>query len=29
MSAGWRVGTAEARRFDRTLGLEMTPLQMT
>jgi predicted nucleic acid-binding protein len=29
MSAGWRVGTADARHFDRIPGLDMTPLQMT
>jgi tRNA(fMet)-specific endonuclease VapC len=29
MSAGWRVGTADARHFDGIPGLEMTPLQMT
>jgi tRNA(fMet)-specific endonuclease VapC len=29
MSAGWRVGTANTRHFDRIPGLEMTPLEMT
>jgi tRNA(fMet)-specific endonuclease VapC len=29
MSAGWRVGTANIRHFDRIPGLNMTPLQMT
>lgn len=29
MSAGWRVGTANIRHFDRIPGLEMTPVQMT
>ncbi|HWJ51428.1 MAG TPA: PIN domain-containing protein [Solirubrobacteraceae bacterium] len=29
LSAGWRVGTANIRHFDRIPGLEMTPLQMT
>jgi tRNA(fMet)-specific endonuclease VapC len=28
LSAGWRVGTANIRHFDRISGLEMTPLQM-
>ena len=29
MSAGWRVGTANIRHFNRIPGLEMTPLQLT
>jgi tRNA(fMet)-specific endonuclease VapC len=29
MSAGWRVGTANTRHFDRIPGLDMTPIQMT
>jgi tRNA(fMet)-specific endonuclease VapC len=29
MSAGWRVGTANVRHFDRIPGLDMTPIQMT
>jgi tRNA(fMet)-specific endonuclease VapC len=29
MSAGWRVGTANIRHFDRIPGLDMTPIQMT
>ncbi len=29
MSAGWRVGTANIRHFDRIPGLDMTPLVMT
>jgi tRNA(fMet)-specific endonuclease VapC len=29
MSAGWRVGTANIRHFDRIPGLNMTPVQMT
>jgi tRNA(fMet)-specific endonuclease VapC len=29
MSAGWRVGTANIRHFDRIPGLDMTPVQMT
>jgi tRNA(fMet)-specific endonuclease VapC len=29
MSAGWRVGTANTRHFDRIPGLDMTPLDMT
>lgn len=29
LSAGWRVGTANIRHFDRIPGLEVTPLQMT
>jgi tRNA(fMet)-specific endonuclease VapC len=28
MSAGWRVGTANIRHFNRIPGLDMTPLQM-
>jgi tRNA(fMet)-specific endonuclease VapC len=29
MSAGWRVGTANIRHFDRIPGLDTAPLQMT
>ncbi len=29
ISAGWQVGTANIRHFDRIPGLDMTPLQMT
>ncbi len=29
MSAGWRVGTANIRHFERIPGLDMTPLQLT
>jgi len=29
MSAGWRVGTANIRHFDRIPGLDMTSLKMT
>lgn len=29
MSAGWRVGTANTRHFDRIPGLDMARLQMT
>ncbi|HXA53918.1 MAG TPA: PIN domain-containing protein [Solirubrobacteraceae bacterium] len=29
ISAGWRVGTANIRHFNRILGLDTTPLQMT
>ncbi len=29
MSAGWRVGTANIRHFNRIPGLDMTPVQMT
>lgn len=29
MSAGWRVGTANVRHFNRIPGLEVTSLQMT
>lgn len=29
ISAGWRVGTANIRHFDRIPGLEMTSLRMT
>jgi tRNA(fMet)-specific endonuclease VapC len=29
ISAGWRVGTANIRHFNRIPGLDMTPLQMT
>ena len=28
MSAGWRVGTANVRHFDRIAGLDMTPIQL-
>jgi tRNA(fMet)-specific endonuclease VapC len=28
MATGWRVGTANARHFDRIPGLDMIPLQM-
>jgi tRNA(fMet)-specific endonuclease VapC len=29
MSAGWRVGTANVRHFDRIPGLDMAPIKMT
>jgi tRNA(fMet)-specific endonuclease VapC len=29
MSAGWQVGTANIRHFNRIPGLDMTPLQLT
>ena len=29
MSAGWRVGTANIRHFNRIPGLDMTPLRLT
>lgn len=29
MSAGWRVGTANTRHFNRIPGLDTTPLQLT